>query len=159
VVFIEGEMLYNLKGEVPDGDHVVPIGSADIKRVGKDVTIVCHSKTVAPALRAAEALAAEGIDAEVIDLRTIRPLDAETILASVRRTGKCLVVHEDNRFGGFGAEVAALVAEEAFDYLDGPVTRLAGPESPASPNALPLEEAFMLSPVKIAAAITKLAAY
>jgi 2-oxoisovalerate dehydrogenase E1 component beta subunit len=92
-------------------------------------------------------------------LRTIRPLDEETILASVRRTGKCLVVHEDNRFGGFGAEVAALVAEQAFDYLDGPVTRLAGPESPASPNALSLEEAFMLSPSKIAAAIRTLAAY
>src|SRR4030042_48890 len=84
---------------------------------------------------------------------------AATIRASVRRAGKCLVVHEDNRFGGFGAEVAALVAEEAFDYLDGPVTRLAGPDSPASPNALPLEDAFMLSPTKIAAAIRRLAAY
>ena len=111
------------------------------------------------ALEAAARAAEERIEAEVIDLRTIRPLDEETILASVRRTGKCLIVHEDNRFGGFGAEVAALVAEQAFDYLDGPVTRLAGPDSPASPNALPLEEAFMLSPAKIAAAIRKLAAY
>ena len=104
-------------------------------------------------------MAGEGIETEVVDLRTIRPLDAATVLASVRKTGKCLVVHEDNRFGGFGAEVAALVAEEAFDYLDGPVTRLAGPESPAVPYASSLEDAFLITPEKIAAAIRTLAAY
>jgi 2-oxoisovalerate dehydrogenase E1 component beta subunit len=95
----------------------------------------------------------------VVDLRTIRPLDAATVLASVRKTGKCLVVHEDNRFGGFGAEVAALVAEEAFDFLDGPVTRLGGPESPATPYNSGLEDAFLVTPEKIAAAIRRLAAY
>jgi 2-oxoisovalerate dehydrogenase E1 component beta subunit len=104
-------------------------------------------------------VAEEGISVEVVDLRTLRPLDKETLLSSVRKTGKCLVVHEDNRFGGFGAEIAALVAEEAFDYLDGPVTRLAGPESPAAPYADSLEEAFLITPEKIAAAIRTLASY
>jgi 2-oxoisovalerate dehydrogenase E1 component beta subunit len=111
------------------------------------------------ALDAAARVAGEGIETEVVDLRTIRPLDAATVLASVRKTGKCLVVHEDNRFGGFGAEVAALVAEDSFDYLDGPVTRLAGPESPAVPYASALEDAFLVTPEKIAATIRTLAAY
>jgi 2-oxoisovalerate dehydrogenase E1 component beta subunit len=111
------------------------------------------------ALEAATRVAEEGIGAEVIDLRTLRPLDGETILASVRRTGKCLVVHEDNRFGGFGAEVAALVAEEAFDYLDGPVTRVAGPDVPGVPYNHVLEDWFMVNPDKILEGIRKLAAY
>jgi 2-oxoisovalerate dehydrogenase E1 component beta subunit len=101
----------------------------------------------------------EGIGTEVVDLRAIRPLEGATVLASVRKTGKCLVVHEDNRFGGFGAEVAALVAEEAFGYLDGPVTRLAGPESPDAPYASVLDDAFLVTPGKIAAAFRRLAAY
>jgi len=94
VVFIEGEMLYNLKGEVPEGEHVVPLGKADVKRPGRDVTIICHSKTVAVALKAAEQLAADGVDAEVIDLRSIRPLDEEAILTSVVRTHRCVVAEE-----------------------------------------------------------------
>ena len=160
VIFLEHKKMYrSVRGEVPDGEYTVPFGRAAIPRTGSRLTIVAYGLMLHYALEAAARVAEEGIEAEVIDLRTIRPLDEETILASVRRTGKCLVVHEDNRFGGFGAEVAALVAEEAFDYLDGPVTRLAGPDSPASPNALPLEEAFMLSPAKIAAAIRTLAAY
>ena len=138
---------------------MVPFGRAAIPRTGNRLTVVAYGLMVHYALEAAARVADDGIEAEVIDLRTIRPLDAETVLASVRRTGKCLIVHEDNRFGGFEGEVAALVAEEAFDYLDGPVTRLAGPDSPAAPNAPALEGAFMISPARIADAIRKLAAY
>ena len=101
----------------------------------------------------------EGIDCEVVDLRSLRPLDRETLLGSVRKTGKCLVAYEDNRFGGYGAEIAAIVAEEAFDYLDGPVTRIAGPEVPGVPYNHVLEDWFMVNPEKIADGIRKLAAY
>jgi 2-oxoisovalerate dehydrogenase E1 component beta subunit len=111
------------------------------------------------ALEAADRVAEEGISAEVVDLRTLRPLDRETLLGSVRKTGKCLVAYEDNRFGGYGAEIAAIVAEEAFDYLDGPVSRIAGPDVPAMPYNHALEDWFMLNPAKIADAIRKLAAY
>ena len=102
------------------------------------------------ALEAADRVADDGISVEVVDLRTLRPLDKETVLDSVRKTGKCLVVYEDNRFGGYGAEVAAIVAEEAFDYLDGPVTRIAGPDVPGVPYNHVLEEWFMVNPEKIA---------
>jgi 2-oxoisovalerate dehydrogenase E1 component beta subunit len=160
VIFLEHKKLYrSVRGEVPDGEYTVPLGRATVTREGSRLTLVTYGLMVHQALNAAERVAGEGIETEVIDLRTIRPLDAATVLASVRKTGKCLVVHEDNRFGGFGAEVAALVAEEAFDYLDGPVTRLAGPESPAAPYANSLEEAFLITPEKIAAAIRTLAAY
>ena len=103
--------------------------------------------------------AGDGIDVEVVDLRTLRPLDRETVLDSVRKTGKCLIVYEDNKFGGYGAEVAAIVAEEAFDYLDGPVTRIAGPEVPGVPYNHVLEDWFMVNPEKIAEGIRTLAAY
>jgi 2-oxoisovalerate dehydrogenase E1 component beta subunit len=160
VIFLEHKKLYrSVRGEVPDGEYTVPLGRATVTREGSRVTLVTYGLMVHYALDAAERVAGEGIETEVVDLRTIRPLDAGTVLASVRKTGKCLVVHEDNRFGGFGAEVAALVAEEAFDYLDGPVTRLAGPEAPAAPYADSLEEAFLITPEKIAAAIRTLAAY
>ena len=109
--------------------------------------------------QAAERVAGEGIDCEVIDLRTLRPLDREALLSSVRKTGKCLIAYEDNKFGGDGAEIAAIVAEEAFDYLDGPVTRIAGPDVPAMPYNHVLEDWFMLNPARIAAAIRRLAAY
>ena len=112
------------------------------------------------ALEAAETLAREdGVEAEVVDLRTLRPLDHETILASVEKTGKALVVHEANRFGGFGAEVAAEIAEQAFEHLDGPVTRLAGPEVPGVPFHHTLEDWFMVNPARIVAAARELAAY
>src|SRR5512144_1380691 len=104
VVFIEGEMLYNTKGEVPEGEYTIPRGVADIKRSGTDVTLICHSKTVAVALKAADQLAADGINAEVVDLRTIRPLDTETVLASVARTHRCVVVEEGWGFAGVGAQ-------------------------------------------------------
>ena len=148
VVFIEGEMLYNLKGEVPDGDHIVPIGKADVKRAGKDVTIVCHSKTVGASLKAAEALAAEGIDAEVIDLRTIRPLDTETILASVVKTNRCVVAEDGWYFAGVGAQVVDTIQREAFDSLDAPVWRVTGADVPMPYNKL-LERAAKVDAQKI----------
>ena len=119
-MFFEHKKTYRLfKAEVPDGDHVVPIGSAEVARSGKDLSISATA-TCACALEAAEILAREdGVEAEVVDLRTLRPLDTATIAASVERTGKALVVHEANRFGGFGAEVAAWIAQECFEHLDG----------------------------------------
>jgi 2-oxoisovalerate dehydrogenase E1 component beta subunit len=161
VLFFEHKKTYRLfKAEVPDGDHVVPIGRADVARQGRDLSIFCYGYMRTCALEAAETLAAEdGVEAEVVDLRTLRPLDVAAVLGSVEKTGKALVVHEANRFGGFGAEVAATIAEGAFEHLDGPVTRLAGPEVPAVPFHHTLEDWFMVSPAKIVEAARKLAAY
>ena len=161
VMFFEHKKTYRLfRAEVPDGDHVVPIGRAEVARPGKDLSIFCYGYMRTCALEAAETLAREdGIEAEVVDLRTLRPLDRETVLGSVEKTGKALVVHEANRFGGFGAEVAATIAEEGFEHLDGPVVRLAGPEVPAVPFHHDLEEWFMIGPSKIVDAARKLAAY
>jgi pyruvate/2-oxoglutarate/acetoin dehydrogenase E1 component len=138
VMFIEHKLLYRTKGPVPVGEHVVPLGVADIKRPGQDLTIVTWSREVLFSLEAAAILAEEGVDAEVIDLRTLVPLDRQTILASVRKTHRLLVVHEAIRRGGYGGEIAALVAEEAFDDLDAPPRRLAGTETPI-PYAAHLE--------------------
>ncbi|HPF62275.1 MAG: pyruvate dehydrogenase complex E1 component subunit beta [Gemmatimonadetes bacterium] len=124
VVFIEGEMLYNQKGEVPDEEYLTPIGEADIKRPGRDATIVCHSKTVAPALKAAKTLEDDGIDCEVLDLRTIRPLDTAAILRSVAKTNRLVIAEEGWGFAGVGAQVADLVQREAFDDLDAPIRRV-----------------------------------
>jgi 2-oxoisovalerate dehydrogenase E1 component beta subunit len=161
VMFFEHKKTYRLfKADVPDGDHVVPIGSAEVARAGKDLSIYCYGYMRTCALEAAETLARDdGVEAEVVDLRTLRPLDRATVLGSVQKTGKALVVHEANRFGGFGAEVAAIIAEEAFEHLDGPVTRLAGPEVPGVPYHHDLEEWYMLNPTKIVAAARTLAAY
>jgi 2-oxoisovalerate dehydrogenase E1 component beta subunit len=161
VMFFEHKKTYRLfKADVPDGDHVVPIGKAEVAREGKHLSIFCYGYMRICALEAAETLASEdGVEAEVVDLRTLRPLDREAVLRSVRKTGKALVVHEANRFGGFGAEVAAIIAEEAFEDLDGPVTRLAGPEVPGVPYHHDLEEWFMLNPTKIVDAARSLAAY
>ena len=134
VVFIEGEMLYNLKGEVPEGEHIVPLGKAEIKRAGSDVTIVCHSKTVVVALKAAEQLAGEEVDAEVLDLRTIRPLDTEAVLASVARTHRCVVAEEGWPFAGVGAQVVDIIQREAFDELDAPILRVTGADVPMPYN-------------------------
>lgn len=152
VIFIEGEMLYNQKGEVPDGDYIVPLGKADIKRVGGDVTIICHSKTVAPALNAAKALSEEGIDAEVVDLRTIRPLDIETILASVAKTNRVVVAEEGWGFAGVGAEVVDVIQREAFDSLDAPIIRVHQADVPMPYNKH-LEKAAKADATKIAAAV------
>ena len=138
VMFIEHKLLYRTKGPVPDGEYVVPLGKADVKREGSDLTIVTWSREVLFALEAAAKLAAEGLEAEVIDLRTLVPLDRAAILASVRKTRRLLVVHEAIKRGGYGGEIAALVAEEAFDDLDAPPRRLAGVETPI-PYAAHLE--------------------
>jgi pyruvate dehydrogenase E1 component subunit beta len=151
VVFIEGEMLYNIKGEVPEGEHVVPLGQADVKRAGADVTIVCHSKTVAVALKAAEELAAEEVEAEVLDLRTIRPLDTEALLRSVGKTHRCVVAEEGWPFAGVGAQVVDTIQREAFDELDAPVLRVTGADVPMPYNKH-LEKAAKVDPAKIVAA-------
>ncbi len=160
VLFLEHKKLYrSVRGEVPDTDYVTPLGSAAITRAGTQVTVIAYGLMAHHALEAAARVAEEGISVEVIDLRTLRPLDTETVLNSVRKTGKCLIAYEDNRFGGYGAEIAALVAEEVFDYLDAPVTRIAGPDVPGVPYSHVLEDWFMVNPDKIAAGIRKLAAY
>src|SRR5512141_3066359 len=160
VLFFEHKKMYrSVRGDVPDGEFTVPMGRAAVRRTGRHVTVVAYGLMVHYALEAAERVAGEGVETEVIDLRTLRPLDRETLLSSVRKTGKCLIAYEDNRFGGYGAEIAAIVAEEAFDYLDGPVTRIAGPDVPGVPYNHVLEDWFMLSPAKRADAIRKLAAY
>jgi pyruvate dehydrogenase E1 component beta subunit len=154
VVFIEGEMLYNVKGEVPEEEHVVPLAQADIKRAGAEVTIVCHSKTVAIALRAAEQLANEGVDAEVLDLRTIRPLDREAILASIGKTHRCVVAEEGWPFAGVGAQVVDLIQREAFDELDAPILRVTGADVPMPYNKQ-LERAAKVDPGKIVGAVNE----
>ena len=160
VLFLEHKKCYRLiKGEVPDVDYDVPIGVADVKRAGNDLTIIAWGLMLHESLRAAERLAGDGISAEVLDLRTLAPLDREAILGSVKKTGKVLIVHEDTLTGGLGAEVAAIIAQDAFEHLDGPITRLAGPDVPAVPFSHPLEDFFMPNADKIAAAARKLAAY
>ena len=129
VIFIEHKALYKQKWEVPDDEYLIPLGKADIKRVGKHVTVVASSAMVLLALTVAQSLAQEGIDVEVVDLRTIYPLDIETILESVRRTNRAVVVYEAVRRHGIGAEIAALIQEHAFDDLDAPVLRVAGKET------------------------------
>ena len=135
ILFIESKLLYKSKGDVPDEPYVIPLGKADIKRSGKDLTIVATMIEVKRSLEAAEILAGEGIDAEVIDPRTLKPLDLDTIIASVSKTGKLLVVHEAPKMGGFGGEISASIAEsEAFDYLDAPIMRLGGRDMPIPYN-------------------------
>ena len=148
VVFLEHESLYGVKGEVPDGEHLVPLGKANVLRPGKDVTIVSYSKCVYDALAAADALENEGIDAEVIDLRTLNPLDIGTVIESVKKTGKAIVVYEGWRTGGAGAEIAAQIYEAAFDHLDAPVERVATLDTPMPYNAR-LERAALPSAADI----------
>jgi pyruvate dehydrogenase E1 component subunit beta len=148
VVFLEHESLYGVKGEVPEGEHLVPLGQANVLRPGKDVTIVSYSKCVYDALAAADALENEGIDAEVIDLRTLNPLDIGTVIESVKKTGKAIVVYEGWRTGGAGAEIAAQIYEAAFDHLDAPVERVATLDTPMPYNAR-LERAALPSAADI----------
>ena len=152
VIFVEHILLYSTKGQVPDEHYLVPIGKADVKRPGDDFTIVTYSRMVQVALDAAEELASRGINAEVIDLRSLRPLDIETVLESVKRTGHALVVEEAWRTGGFGAEVASQIQEHAFDHLDGPVGRVAGAEVP-TPYSQPLEKLAIPSPESVIEAV------
>jgi len=135
VVFIEHKLLYKTKGEVPEELYEIPLGKADIKREGKDLTIVATAIMVQKSLEAAEELAQEGIDVEVVDPRSLRPLDTETIITSIKKTGKVLIVHEAVKTGGFGGELAGVIAEsEAFGYLEAPIIRLAGREVPIPYN-------------------------
>jgi 2-oxoisovalerate dehydrogenase E1 component beta subunit len=160
VLFLEHKKCYRLiKGEVPEEDYRIPIGKADIKRAGRDMTVITYGLMLHYCLEAAEELAGEGVEVEVLDLRTLRPLDSEAILSSVRKTSKALIVHEDNLTGGLGGEIAALIGQQAFEYLDGPITRLCAPDLPAMPYSKPLEDAFMPSPALIADAMRKLSAY
>jgi 2-oxoisovalerate dehydrogenase E1 component beta subunit len=160
VVFLEHKKTYRLvRGEVPEEEYTVPIGVADVKRLGGDITVVSYGLTLHYCLEAAEQVAAEGIDVEVVDLRTLTPLDKDSVLDSVKKTGKLLIVHEDNVTGGVGAEIAAIVADQAFEHLDGPISRLCGPDVPTMPFAQTLEEAYMPDTEKISQALRNLAAY
>jgi pyruvate dehydrogenase E1 component beta subunit len=158
VVFLEGEMLYNTKGEVPEGEYTIPLGKADLKREGGDVTLICHSKTVAVALKAADQLADQlQVSADVLDLRTIRPLDVDAILASVRKTNRCVVVEEGWPFCGVGAQVVHEIQHAAFDDLDAPIERVTAADVPMPYNKH-LERAAKPSPEHVIEAV-KRAAY
>src|SRR5712664_4305729 len=151
VIVLEGEMLYNLKGDVPEGEHLVPIGQADVKREGTDVTLICHSKTVSVALKAADQLAEQNISAEVVDLRSLRPLDEAAILASVAKTNRAVVVEEGWPHIGIGAQIVDLIQRGAFDDLDAPVQRVTQADVPMPYNKV-LERAAKASPEKVVAA-------
>lgn len=151
VIVLEGEMLYNVKGEVPEGEHLVPIGRAEVKRRGKDLTLVCHSKTVAIALKAAQQLEKDGVAAEVLDLRSLRPLDEAAIVDSVARTNRAVVVEEGWPHGGVGAQVVDVIQRDAFDHLDAPVLRVTQADVPMPYNKR-LERAAKPSPEKVVAA-------
>jgi 2-oxoisovalerate dehydrogenase E1 component beta subunit len=161
VLYLEPKKGYRLiKGEVPEDEEIlVPIGEAAVTRQGRDLSVLAYGMMHHYTIQAAEAVSQEGIDVEVIDLRTLLPLDKETILESVRKTSKALIVHEDNLTGGFGAELSAIIADEAFIFLDAPVKRLAGPDVPAVPFSHPLQDWFMPDAAKIAEAIRDLAAF
>ena len=161
VIFLEPKKGYRLiRGEVPEDKEVlVPIGPARISREGTDLSVFAYGMMHHYCLEAAERVAHEGIDTEVVDLRTLKPVDRETILASVTKTGKALIVHEDNLTVGYGAEIAAILAEDAFASLDAPVRRLTGPDVPAMPYSHPLQDWFMPDADRIIEAIRELAAY
>jgi 2-oxoisovalerate dehydrogenase E1 component beta subunit len=160
VLFLEHKKTYRLvKGEVPSGHYTIPIGLADVKHPGESLTVVSYGLYVHQAIEAAKRLAEEGLSVEVIDLRSIRPMDRTTILASVRKTHKLLIIHEDNKFGGIGAEIGAMVAEEALFELDAPIRRLCGPDVPAMGYALPLEEEFMVSTDEMAETMREMVRY
>jgi pyruvate dehydrogenase E1 component beta subunit len=153
VIFMENEVLYNIKGEVPEGDDfIIPIGLSDVKREGKDVTIVAWSRSIVTAMEAAKQLAEEGIETEIVDPRTLRPLDDEPIFESVRKTNRCVVVEEGWRIAGFGAEIADRVQRECFDALDAPVLRVTSADVPM-PYAKTLERAYLPQPEKIVDAV------
>jgi 2-oxoisovalerate dehydrogenase E1 component beta subunit len=160
VLFFEHKRLYrSLRGEVPDELYTVPIGRARVAREGEDLTVISYGLALQFVLEAAERLAEEGISTHVLDLRTLRPLDEEAILDAARHTGKVLIVHEDNKVCGIGAEVAALISEHALFDLDAPIARLAGPEVPAMPFSPTLEKAYMLDVDKVAKAMRRLARF
>jgi 2-oxoisovalerate dehydrogenase E1 component beta subunit len=160
VLFLEHKKTYRLiKGEVPNGHYTIPIGKANLLQEGTQLSVVSYGLYVHWALEAAKQLANEGLSVEVIDLRSIRPMDKTAILKSVEKTRKLLIVHEDNKFGGIGAEISAMVAEEALFHLDAPIRRHCAPDVPAMGYALPLEEEYMSSPERIAQAMRELVAF
>jgi 2-oxoisovalerate dehydrogenase E1 component beta subunit len=157
VLFLEHKKTYRLiKGEVPNGHYTIALGKANLLKEGTQLSVVSYGLYVHWALEAARQLEREGLSVEVIDLRSIRPMDKTTILRSVEKTRKLLVIHEDNKFGGIGAEISAMVAEEALFNLDAPIRRLCGPDVPAMGYALPLEEEFMSSPAEMADAMREM---
>ncbi len=159
VVYFEHKFLYRrLKEELPEGDWTVPIGKADIKRAGSDISVITYGAMVHLALEAAATLANDGIELEVVDLRTLVPLDKERILDSVKKTSKVILLHEDVRTGGIAGELAAIIAEEAFEYLDGPIMRITAPDTPV-PYSPPLEEFFLPKTSDIIRVARQLAAY
>jgi 2-oxoisovalerate dehydrogenase E1 component beta subunit len=160
VLFFEHKGLYRaIKEEVPDEEYIIPIGKADVKRDGSDITVITYGKCVHFCLEAAKELAKEGVEALVLDLRTLLPLDREAIVAAAKKTGKVLIVHEAGKTHGIGSEVSAIIAEECLFDLDAPVQRLCGPDVPAMPYASPMEKGFMLDPQKCLAAMRALAQF
>lgn len=157
VLFLEHKKTYRLiKGEVPNGHYTIPLGKANVLKEGTQLSVISYGLYVHWALEAARQLEGEGLSVEVIDLRSIRPMDKTAILQSVEKTRKLLIIHEDNKFGGIGAEISAMVAEEALFHLDAPIRRLCGPDVPAMGYALPLEEEFMSSPAAMADAMREM---
>lgn len=161
VLYFEPKKGYRLiKGEVPEGEYTVPIGPASVSREGDDLTVYAYGMMHHYVSQAAEQVSAQdGIECEVVDIRTLAPLDRETVLDSFKKTGKALIVYEDNEFLGYGAEIAAILSDEAFEWMDGPIRRLAGPDIPAVPFSHSLQDFFMPNVDKIVEAIRELAGY
>ncbi len=160
VIFYEHKRLYRLlKDEVPADDYIVPIDKANVVRTGSDLTVISYGMTLQLALAAAEKLAAEGIDAEIVDVRSLYPLDRETLVAAAKKTGKVLLVTEDNKEGSVMSEIAAMISEDALFDLDAPIQRLAGPDCPSMPYALPLEREFLINEEQVLAAMKELAEF
>lgn len=155
VMFIEAQLLYGTKGDVPDGDYTVPIGQAEVKRIGTDVTLVAYSKMLLLALEAAQDLARDDISVEVVDPRTLKPLDLDCLVASVKKTGRLVILEEGWPFAGLGAQIAESVYARAFDYLDAPIVRVTGEEVPM-PYARPLEDAAIPDRARVVAAVRQL---
>ncbi len=160
VIFFEHKKLYrSIKAEIPDGDYTIPLGSADIKRPGKHVTIITYMLMLHKSLKAAEELAQEGIECEVIDLRTIYPIDKQTILESVKKTGKVVIVVEAPKTGSVAGELSAIISEEVFEYLDAPIIRVCGPDTPPIPFSPPMEHFWLPSPERIIKAVKHVVNY
>jgi len=160
VLFLEHKKLYrSIKGDVPDGEYTIPIGKAEVKRAGTDVTAIAYGAMLHETLGAAEDLSREGVEIEVVDLRSLQPLDRETILASVKKTSKVCIIHEDSKTMGLGAEIAAIITEESFLDLDAPIKRVTGPDVPGVPFHEAGEHAYLPNKERIARALKELAAY
>lgn len=161
VIFLEHKLLYRhpqLKAQLPEDDYVVPIGKALLRREGRDISLVTYGAMLLHCLEAADTLSQEGVEAEILDLRTLLPLDAEALELTAKKTGKVLVVHEDTRTGGIAGEITALLNERAFEFLDGPVMRLTSPDAPV-PFSAPMEDFFLPNAAKVVDAARRLAAY